>query len=260
MVDKNWLLQEYIKNKRTQGSIAKELGVTPSAISYWLVKYNITRRENNNKRKDISGKRFGRLIALNHVKKQDKNGHIKSHWECRCDCGSVKIISLSSLIRGLTKSCGCLHHDVVYKGHGGLGGQQWSRIRHQALNRGYEFNITIEYAWELFQIQNGTCALSGIQIYLDQNYRGKISKSTASLDRIDNSIGYVEKNIQWVHKDINIMRNKHSLKHFIYLCNKVTTHSGKIPNIFSEKEASEFIEMQNTLRRIAEIAQKWLPK
>lgn len=29
------------------------------------------------------------------------------------------------------------------------------------------------------------------------------SKITASLDRIDNSIGYCLGNVQWVHKDIN---------------------------------------------------------
>ena len=35
----------------------------------------------------------------------------KTRWLCRCDCGSEKVIYLTNLLRGLTKSCGCLQKE-----------------------------------------------------------------------------------------------------------------------------------------------------
>jgi hypothetical protein len=33
------------------------------------------------------------------------------HWVCKCDCGTIKTINGYSLIRGATKSCGCLQRE-----------------------------------------------------------------------------------------------------------------------------------------------------
>lgn len=46
-------------------------------------------------------------------------------------------------------------------------------------------------------------------------------ETTASLDRIDNTKGYLEDNVQFVHKDINRMKWAHSQQYFIELCSKV---------------------------------------
>lgn len=56
-------------------------------------------------RRDIAGQRFHRLTALRW------NGSSRrgmSYWQCVCDCGKEKAVSLSSLHCGTTKSCGCL--------------------------------------------------------------------------------------------------------------------------------------------------------
>lgn len=52
--------------------------------------------------KDVSDKRYGRLVALERV------GGNPSRWLCRCDCGNKKIVRLNNLSSGATKSCGCL--------------------------------------------------------------------------------------------------------------------------------------------------------
>lgn len=53
---------------------------------------------------------------------------------------------------------------------------------------------------------------------------GRGSTTTASLDRIDSSSGYGLENIQWLHKDINIMKNVHSQDYFLSLCKKVAAN------------------------------------
>ncbi len=54
---------------------------------------------------DISGKRFGRLIAL---KLSEKRSGRKTFWECVCDCGNTKLVRTDSLKCGAAQSCGCL--------------------------------------------------------------------------------------------------------------------------------------------------------
>ena len=53
---------------------------------------------------NLIGQRFGKLIVLERAE-NDKFG--KTRWLCQCDCGNQKIINGSSLLRGLTVSCGC---------------------------------------------------------------------------------------------------------------------------------------------------------
>lgn len=58
--------------------------------------------------KDISGERFGRLIAERFVEKRPVGTTTKPFWSCKCDCGNTLIVSANSLASGNTRSCGCL--------------------------------------------------------------------------------------------------------------------------------------------------------
>jgi len=55
--------------------------------------------------KDITGQRFGRLIALNPTNLRVGRSIM---WECRCDCGGMMIALICTLHDGRIKSCGCL--------------------------------------------------------------------------------------------------------------------------------------------------------
>jgi hypothetical protein len=57
------------------------------------------------KQQDISGQRFGRLIALHRVTTQK--------WFCKCDCGNQITASTNVLRSGNTRSCGCLRDEAV---------------------------------------------------------------------------------------------------------------------------------------------------
>lgn len=56
--------------------------------------------------KDITGQRFGRLIALRII---GQNKCSQKIWECRCDCGKITTSDGCSLRRGSSKSCGCFN-------------------------------------------------------------------------------------------------------------------------------------------------------
>lgn len=63
-----------------------------------------------NMHKDLSGKRFGRLLVIE--RDFSKNSR-KSYWICKCDCGTVKSIRGDGL--GTVKSCGCLKKEQDLK-------------------------------------------------------------------------------------------------------------------------------------------------
>jgi hypothetical protein len=87
-----------------------------------------------------------------------------------------------------------------------------------AVSRGYLWELTPEIVNELYIEQNGLCALSGLSI----SWSSVGWDHTASIDRIDNNIGYTIDNIQLVHKKINMMRGVLPVDEFISLCNAVT--------------------------------------
>lgn len=110
-------------------------------------------------------------------------------------------------------------------GHAGLGGASWAQIIRGAKRRNLEFGITSEYAWNLFLEQNKKCKYSGEELILSKNaYEESIGIRTASLDRIDSSKGYIDDNVQWIHKDLNWMKQSFTEKYFIDLCKTIARY------------------------------------
>lgn len=56
---------------------------------------------------DITGQRFGKLVALNYEIKNQK-----VYWKCQCDCGNTTIVAGGNLKNGHTQSCGCIQHSI----------------------------------------------------------------------------------------------------------------------------------------------------
>ena len=82
------------------------------------------------------------------------------------------------------------------------------------MKRGFEYSVTKPFLWNLYLQQNRKCNLTGLALCFKQNGEPQ----TASLDRIDSSRGYVEGNVQWVHKDINNMKQDYSMNEFLTYC------------------------------------------
>lgn len=186
-----------------------------------------------NKFVDLTGKRYGKLIVLNFDRKEGtESGHVKYFWKCKCDCGKETSVIRNQLNNGTTKSCGCLllntgKDSFHFRGYKDIPLSYYHSILKSAKKRKLEFLVSIEYLWKLFISQNNKCALSSEDIWFGSGnwYYDKRLETTASLDRIDSSKGYVEGNVQWVHKDINIMKNNYDQLRFIDLCKKVASHA-----------------------------------
>lgn len=177
---------------------------------------------------DITGKRSGKLVAIKRSDKVDSNSY-RSYWECLCDCGKTAIVITSKLQNNSAKSCGCLKRrhgkdNHRYNGVGEVTGSYVNNISSAAIKAGKEWNISKEYLSNLYEKQKRKCALSGIDICFGDSRRMS-SKTTASLDRLDNSQGYIEGNVQWVHKDINKMRGKLPISDFLKICKHIVMYN-----------------------------------
>ena len=96
--------------------------------------------------------------------------------------------------------------------------------KQDAKKRNIEFLISLEYMQKILDDQNYKCALSGLNLSVSNNMSFS-RKGTMSLDRIDSSKPYVEGNIQWLHKTVNIMKNKWAEEEFFIWCKLVAEHN-----------------------------------
>lgn len=143
----------------------------------------------------------------------------------KCTCGSniEKDLPRHHLTSNLSKGCEKCSRFHTSKGYEMISGEFWALIKSGALKRNINFDISMEQAWDLYINQNKKCALSGLELIFEPNcvHNKKIDnrrKRTASLDRKDSTKSYTLDNVQWVHKDVNIMKNKYSQDYFIKIC------------------------------------------
>ena len=78
---------------------------------------------------DLTGQRFGRLVA---VRATDERRNQKVVWECKCDCGNTVNVKSTLLTNGSTSSCGCLYKETMEeswrKRVSDLTGQRFGRL------------------------------------------------------------------------------------------------------------------------------------
>lgn len=204
------------------------------------------------------GEMFGHYEVISEEVYQikDKNrDHYRGHIKVKCTlCGTEHLIRSDILkSKSATKCRACSNkekflqnvkdkkidhkgYSVGHQGTGDLTKTQVLRIKNKALERNLEWSedMTTEFLWLLFEKQNHKCALTGLPITLTKgknvpmqtNQRNlDYSGWTASLDRIDSNKGYIKENVQWVHRNINIMKNSYTEEYFLELCKNVVNHN-----------------------------------
>jgi hypothetical protein len=145
--------------------------------------------------------------------------NVKAWW--LCSCGYSWQTPIYSRKKYGCRQCsirGKKNHN--WKGYKELPQQYWYSIQYNAKTRGITFDLTIQEAWKLFLKQDRRCALTGRVLEMPGIKEGQ-RIGTASLDRINSNKGYTSDNIQWVHKDVQLMKNHFQNEYFISLCKEI---------------------------------------
>lgn len=113
-----------------------------------------TRRRNGaNRKENLTGKRFGRLVVLKscpEIKTQSPT------WECCCDCGKICYVMAQKLKSGSVRSCGCLLEENLKL----QGKENWEKI----LKKKYIDGTIVTFLFDPGKIrENNTHGYPGIE-------------------------------------------------------------------------------------------------
>ncbi len=99
---------------------------------------------------------------------------------------------------------------------------RWLGARDRSKRDGIDFSLTLDDINNLWNAQNGTCALSGIKMtYELQNGR---TPTNVSIDKIDRTKGYVTGNVQLVCMVCNQIKSDLSEEDMYQFCKKIVEH------------------------------------
>lgn len=148
------------------------------------------------KYEDLAGRRFGKLVAVSREMRVMPSGKSLGGWICRCDCGTEKWVPSTSLKSGHSRSCGCwrqqlpnygVSKDPLYPTWDAMRGRITKPSHVDYPNYGGR-GLTIEPEWvEDFFAFRGWIL----------EHIGPKPSATHTLDRIENSTGYLKGNLRW---------------------------------------------------------------
>ena len=141
----------------------------------------------------LNNKRFNKLKVLKYAYSNNK----RTYWECKCDCGNIKIAEGSGLMKRHIKSCGCLRRKFHMKRP-----YEWSYhvlTRYLDRRRFHDFTkdvMSYEEFLEFTKISECHYCKYPIQWVDHTTYANQQTERTAkyNLDRKDNNIGYTKDN------------------------------------------------------------------
>jgi hypothetical protein len=201
----------------SSNQLAKKYGCDNTTLLNRLKKNGVKIRNNTI---DLVGQIINDIIVIKQLTSSRRESRENL---CKCHCGREFTATNTELRQKRVISCGCIkrrkskeHH--CWKGHKDIPFSIWQSIKKRAESKNLDFNITIEYLWEIWENQEHKCALTGEILEFSSYY----NKNTASLDRIDSKKGYVIGNVEWVHSSINAMKQRYSKDYFINMCKKVS--------------------------------------
>jgi len=161
------------------------------------IRNGITHNVRRKSIKHLIGKKYNRLTIISEIelKKYEPKKVL-----CRCDCGKEKIIVLSNIIKGKSKTCGCMQGMSTHKLSEHRLYDTWTNMKQRCLNPknkkynsygGRGIKICNEWLNDFMNFYNWAMA---------NGY-----KKGLTIDRINNDGNYEPLNCQWIpHKDNSI--------------------------------------------------------
>lgn len=177
----------------------------------------------SSRRIDLTGKKFGRWTVVRFV----ENRKAKLMWQCRCDCGTERLVHGGNLRKGLTISCGCHRNEVmsvIKRTHGASGYKgkdrgplyvTWSDIRRRcytpsAINFQHYGGRGIKMCdrWK-----DGESGMTGYECFVAD--MGPKPSRRHTVERKDTNGDYGPSNCEWATRDAQA-RNKRNNRWVVF--------------------------------------------
>jgi hypothetical protein len=216
---------------KSLSQLAREMGMSRKTLFLRAKKLGLvfgSRKSNRsiNQHRYI-GRKYGKLTIVGFAGFKEGQKHRMSLWNARCSCGNKLVVSSKQLAdnpkRG-KKGCGCSspknrkgNKHPRWQGYKDLPLTYWNTIKNSARYRDRDFKIDMPYAYRVLLKQGNRCALSGQDISFTGSH-------PPSLDRIDSNLGYIKGNIQWLSREVNLMKMNLPQNIFLEICRKITNH------------------------------------
>lgn len=212
--------QELRQSGMQYKEIAKILNISSRTASSYCDSLKIVDDNGVTRQKSYQYK-IGDIVGDKILYYTEPTNYKNEYWYYICPCcGSVKGASTIGYIKnsatGISRQCKRMN----LIGSENISDYQMHSIKKHAVLRNIEFAVSKEYLWKIFNNQKRICPYTGRVLFMKTNVYMK--EHTASLDRINSNIGYVEGNVHWIHKDANQIKWDYDEKYFLEICKEIT--------------------------------------
>lgn len=192
------------------------------------------------KKIDLTGQRFGRWGVTGLARVAEVTG--VRYWAVRCDCGHQAEINSHQLLRGSSRSCGCLRRELTAKRVAREGTAfrcLLSSYKKQAIKRGLDFDLSSDEFQALTQKPCHYCgALPSNCSQAPMRKDGTRDVYTYNgVDRLDNTEGYTPKNSVACCALHNDMKGTLTVEQFLQGCQSAL--NGPNLNFVASKSTEE---------------------
>lgn len=172
---------------------------------------------------DLTGQRFGRLVALQDTGKRMEPSHLHI-WLCKCDCGNYTEVNVGDLRNGTTKSCGCWRKERagnLNRTHGGRHERLylvWMDMRRRCRDK--KDVQYMNYGGRGIKVCDEWSDYAAFREWaLQTGYDSSAKSRRCTIDRIDSDGDYCPENCRWAD---SITQNNNRRNNVFYTLNGKT--------------------------------------
>lgn len=192
-------------------------------------------------KKNLLGQRFDRLTVI--AEQPSKNN--KVYWLCKCDCGKETIVTASTLRTRKTRSCGCKRKDNEYLKKRRMSSVKrlFNIYKRNAIARKYLFLLSLDKFCELTTEECHYCGEKPKNVL---RHHGNVLFYNG-IDRLVNSIGYVDGNVVSCCGTCNRLKMGMDYKEFMEKIRKIARHEKRLtqrpPDVGDSHRQQTFISL-----------------